>query len=139
MHFTTLYLMRGKTLAEVSLNRVDREYGDKFCYACGEREADVLDWCDWFSIGGRWSDLLVAKKGIKGEKSWTNENEQSPKDNYSIVEVKDLKEPIEEKWVYSIAIDDELYQKEDKEFKQLLEQVNNKTFKGVVALIDNHD
>ena len=148
MHFTTLFILRNETLDNVSRWNIEDMFCERFCYCCGESRPMYQKWCDWFQVGGRWCDCLKATKGIAGERSWFSEDEEPEENHYSIVEVKDLLEPIDEKMVYAIATKSKIYLKEetwqwgnvDKEkFDKLLNDINTKKFKGVIAFMDCHD
>ena len=147
MHFTTLFILKNETLEDISSWDIEQEFGKRFCYCCGESTPKYRYWCDWFQIGGRWADILKASKGIHGERSWGND-EKERKGFYSIVEVKDLTEEIDKNEIYAIATKSRIYQKSDEwtggepnkeKFTKLLNDINSKKFKGVIALIDCHD
>lgn len=138
MHFTVLYLMEGKKLDDVNTALVEEEFGERFCDCCGESEPAIVDVCDWFQIGGRWDDQLKAKKGIKGDKSWSNADEESGENWFSIVEIEDLIEPISKKFIYAVADEHDYF--EDEEWKtKFIQKINKKEIKGCVAVIDCHD
>ena len=139
MHFTTLYLLQNEELDNISDSYVEEDFCDRFCYCCGETRPRYNYWCDWFQIGGRWCDLLKAKKGIVGARSWCNKEEESEPNTYSIAEIKDLTENISEEYIYAIATRSRIYEADTDKFKQLLNKINTKQIKGVVALIDCHD
>lgn len=152
MHFTTLYLLKGEELENVSLGEIEEDFSIRFCYCCGEQTPKYEWWCDWFQIGGRWTDILKAKKGIYGERSWCNTDKKTKKGSYSVVEIKDLTEDIDENEIYAIATKSRIYTNPENGygsnegntsnrdmFHKLLNQINNKQINGVVALIDCHD
>ena len=148
MHFTTLFILKNEKLDDISLSDIVETFGERFCYSCGESRPMYRYWCDWFQIGGRWCDILKAKKGLVGERSWCNKDEKQPKNRYSIVEIKDLTAPIDEDNIYAIATKSRIYQKDSEwtggvpnpaKFDKLLSDINNKRFNGVIALIDCHD
>lgn len=148
MHFTTLFLMKGEDLENLTLSEIEEDFAERFCYSCGETHPRYRMWCDWFMIGGRWCDILKAKKGLKGERSWYNEKEEERVNYYSVANIEDLEEEITENHIYAIATKSRIYCKEEwfgssekvkTKFDQLLKKINNKEFKGVVALIDCHD
>lgn len=147
MHFTTLFLLKGKTLEDISIGDIYQLYGESYCYSCGESTPKYLRFCDWFQVGGRWSDILKAKKGIKGDTSWANDEKSLP-NTFSVCEIKDLMEPIKEEQIYSIATKSRMYIKgndyswfktNNEKYEELLRKINNKEINGVIALIDNHD
>lgn len=105
MHFNVLYLMKNKE--EVSKEEVEQSFGDKYCYACGEREADICDYCDWFQIGGRWNGFLKAKRGEKGDLSWCNANE---KEEIAIANINDLEGELDKNCIYAVADNDGIYE-----------------------------
>jgi len=150
MHFTTLFLMKGEELDDISICEIEDDFCDRFCYCCGETRPKYEYWCDWFKIGGRWCDILKAKRGIVGDRSWGNANDKHIEGTYSVVEIKDLTEPIDEKFIYAIATKSRIYQSSNDwggneegvdtdKFHELLTKINNKQINGVIALIDCHD
>ena len=139
MHFTTLFILKGEKLENISLKYIEDLFCDRFCYCCGETTPKYEWWCDWFQVGGRWCDILVANKGIVGERSWCNQEEEQEPNHFSIVEIKDLKEPINEDSIYAVATKSRIYQDGDEKYHSLIEQINSKQFDGVIALIDCHD
>ena len=138
MHFTTLYILKNEELDNVNLSTIEEDFSERFCYCCGETRPRYRWWCDWFQIGGRWCDMLRASKGIKGKRSWCNEDEKDQKGHFSVAEIKDLKGKIELENIYAVATKSRIYEG-DEEIQKWLDKINNKTFKGVVALIDCHD
>lgn len=137
MHFTTLYIMRGKTLEDVCQGLIENEFCDRFCYCCGATRPRYKSWCDWFQIGGRWNDagVLKATRGFVGDNG-VGDNYDKP--TYSVCEIKDLVEDIDIDMIYAIATQTRII--EDKEeIKKYLDKINSKQIKGVVALIDCHD
>ena len=148
MHITTLFILKGEELENLSQNEIERMFEERFCYCCGETKPKYLMWCDWFQIGGRWGDILKAKKGIHCERGWSNDNAPIVKGEYSIVDIHDLTEPLPRDRIYSVATKSTITLKNedwtcgnvDKEkFNKLLDDIDNKKFKGVIALIDCHD
>ena len=148
MHFTTLFILKGEKLENISLQEVENLFCERFCYCCGETKPKYQYWCDWFQIGGRWGDFLPSKRGILGDRSWSNESDPRQKDRHAICEIKDLTEPLDRDYIYSVATKSKIYLKNsewhygnvDKEkFNKLLDDIDNKKFDGVIALIDCHD
>lgn len=139
MHFSTIYILKNETLENVGLNSIEQDFYERFCYGCGENVPKYQSWCDWFQIGGRWCDELIASKGINGEKSWYNENMALQKNHYSIVEIKDLIEPLDKNNIYAFATKSRIYQDSNDKYDYYLNAINNKTIKGVIVLIDCHD
>ena len=138
MHFTCLYLLKNKTLEEVSLCGIENDFGSRFCYACGEVVPKYKYLCDSFKIGGRWCDLLTARNGIKGGFHGAIKMKKTPNDKFSIAEIHDLKEPINIKTIYCVATLSRVY--EDKEtIAKFLNKINLHKIDGIVALIDCHD
>ena len=143
MHFTTLYLLKGETLDNVSLSSIEQDFSDRFCYCYGETRPKYRYWCDWFQIGGRWCDMIQAKRGIVGKRSWANKDDEPNKDHYSIVEVKDMEGEIgiDINSIYAIATKSRIFETDiypDK-VKKIIQDINEKKFKGVIAFIDCHD
>lgn len=143
MHFTTLFILKNETLDNISLCDVENEFGKRFCYSCGESTPKYRYWCDWFLVGGRWGDILQAQKGIYGDGC-----DKPRKGFYSIVEIKDLTAPLDVNSIYAVATKSRIFQKSDEwtsglpneeKFNKLIDDINNKRFKGVIALIDCHD
>ena len=138
MHFTVLYLMKDEELDNISLSEIEEDFSDRYCYCCGETRPRYQYYCDWFSIGGRWCDLLKANRGIRGERSWTNANETSEPEAYSVVEIKDLTENIDIDMIYAIALKSTIIEDREK-IGRYLDKINHQKIKGVIALIDCHD
>lgn len=138
MHFTTLFLLKGEELENTSSGEIETEFCKRFCYCNGETIPKYQYWCDWFLIGGRWNDraILKAKKGFKGENG-AGDGYGEP--TYSVVEIKDLEEDIDEKFIYAIATKSRIYKKGQEKFETLLNKINKKLINGVIALIDCHD
>lgn len=148
MHFTTLYILRREELDNISAEEIERDFSDRYCYCCGETRPRYGLWCDWFQIGGRWPDILKAKKGIHCERGFSNDNAPIKKGEYSVVNIRDLTEPIDRKMIYSVATKSHIYLKDDDwtcgdvnpvKFNELLDKIDRKEFDGVIALIDCHD
>lgn len=150
MHFTTLYLLKGKELENISKSQIEEDFCDRFCYCCGETRPKYDYWCDWFQIGGRWCDMLRATKGLTCDRGYPNEGEPIVPNRFSIVEIKDLTEPIDAKYIYAIATKSRIYQNSNNwggnengvnkgKFHELLDKINNKQIHGVIALVDCHD
>lgn len=139
MHFTTLFILKGETLENISSSQIEDMFSERYCYCCGETRPTRRYWCDWFQIGGRWCDILKAKNGIHGEKSWCNEEEQIENDKFSIVEIKDLTEKIDRSSIYAVANKTTIYDDSKEKFNKLLDDIDNKKFNGVIAVIDCHD
>lgn len=141
MHFTCLYLLKGKNLEDLSRREIEYDFQERFCDCCGETRPMYKVVCDWFKIGGRWNDELSATEGIKGEPSWMMGDEYtSPEGKYSIVEIKDLTEAIDRNEIYMIAQKSIIYYSDSDEGKvtEILDKINQKKIKGVIALIDCH-
>ena len=148
MHFTTLFVLKNKTLEDLSHYDIEDMFSDRFCYYYGETTPKYKRWCDWFQIGGRWCDILKAKKGIHCERRWSNDNVPVVEGEYSIVNIHDLTEPLPRDEIYSVATKSKIILKnydwnygnvDEEKFNQLLDDIDNKKFKGIIALIDCHD
>ena len=139
MHFTTLFILKNEELKDLSLSVIEDMFCERFCYCCGESKPMYVYWCDWFQIGGRWCDILVAKKGIVGERSWCNKEDTQEEDHYSVVEIKDLTSPINKNQIYAVATLSRIYEDTEEKYHQYIDQINSKSFNGVIALVDCHD
>ena len=148
MHFTTLFVLKKEELENLSEYAIEEEFSKRFCYCCNETTPKYRYWCDWFQIGGRWSDILHAKKGIRCARGWSNDNAPIVNGVYSIVNIRDLTKPIDRSQIYAVATKSKIYQKTNEwtggiaspnKFDSLLNQIDNKEFDGVIALIDCHD
>ena len=139
MHFTTLFILKGEKLDDISFQEIDDMFCERFCYCCGESRPMYEYWCDWFQIGGRWCDLLVATKGKVGERSWCNQDDKMEQNHFSIVEIKDLTNDIDKEMIYAVATKSRIYHDCDEKYHQLIDQINAKQINGVIALIDCHD
>ena len=149
MHFTTLFILKGEKLEDLSTNEIEEMFCERYCYCCGETTPKYRYWCDWFQIGGRWCDTLKAKNGIHCERGWSNDNAPIVKGKYAIAQISDLTAPIDRTCIYSVATKSRIYQKNDdwqtggevsqNKFDKLLDDIDNKKFDGVIALIDCHD
>lgn len=152
MHFSYIYILQDYTLEDVSSSYIEDKYCEGYCDCCGERfiydeendeyqapEEEICFCCDWFQIGGRWGGLLKAKKGILGERSWTNEKEVYEPNSYDIVEIKDLIEPINEECICGFVISGECPEENAEDVKEMIRRINNKEINGVIAMIDNHN
>lgn len=140
MHFTTLYLLKGEELDNIGLWMIERDFSERFCYCCGETTPKYQWWCDWFQIGGRWAEPIVAKRGYLGDRSWCNKDEKRVSSNhFAVAEIKDILEPLDSTYIYAIATKSRIYTSEDPKYAELLAKINNKQINGVVAFIDCHD
>ena len=150
MHFTTLFILKGEELEDLSFGEIEQMFKDRYCYCCGETRPMYQYWCDWFQIGGRWCDILKAKKGMTCTRGYPNEGEPIRKGYFSVVNIQDLEEPINADNIYAVATKSRIYQKsndwggtkngvDQDKYTKLLNDINNKKFKGVIALIDCHD
>lgn len=142
MHFSTLYLMKNEELDNVSLGEIERDFSERFCYCCGRTHPRYRYWCDWFQIGGRWAEPIIAKRGLIGNRSWCNENDKRiSKYHFTVAEIQDITKPIDSNNVYAIATKSRVYvcDENPEEFNKLLNRINNKEIKGVIAWIDCHD
>lgn len=139
MHYVTLFLLKGETLDTVGSDDIYDIFYDNFCY--GDKRPRYEYWCDWFQIGGRWCDMFNAKKGIKGERSWTNEGNDDKPNHFSIAEINDLDEKIDIEHIYAIATKSRICSKDfdSNKLEKLINQINDKRIKGVIAIIDCHN
>ena len=148
MHFTTLFILKGEKLENLSHSEIENMFFERYCYGCGENTPKYMSWCDWFQIGGRWCDILQAKKGIHCTRSFPNEDMPTIKNEFSIVQISDLTAPLPRVNLYSIATKSRMYVKEndwqdgaivdEKKFNKFLDDIDNKVFDGVIAVIDCH-
>ena len=140
MHFTTLYLLKGEELDNINASIIEEDFCERFCYCCGETTPKYEWWCDWFQIGGRWAEPIIAKRGLLGNRSWCNENDKRvSKQHFAIAEIKDIIEPLNDNIIYAIATKSRIYREGEEKYHTLLKKINNKEIKGVVAFIDCHD
>lgn len=148
MHFTTLFVLKNVKLKDVSLKKVEELFCNRFCYCCGETTPKYQMWCDWFQTGGRWGDIIKAKKGIHCKSSWSNNYAKPQNGIFSIVQISDLTEPLPRQHIYSVATKSKIILKNDEwtdgiideeKFNQMLDDIDNKKFDGVIALFDCHD
>ena len=148
MHFTTLFILKGEKLEDLSSREIENQFRERFCYCCGETKPKCQYWCDWFQIGGRWGDPLKAKKGIHCESGWSNDNAPIANGEFAIVQISDLTEKLPRDMIYSVATKSHIYLKSDdwnsgevnpEKLNELLDEIDNKKFDGVIAFIDCHD
>ena len=148
MHFTTLFILKGEKLEDLSSQEIENLFGDRFCNDNGERSPKCRYWCDWFQIGGRWGDILKAKKGFHCRRSWSNDNAPIIEGEFAVVQISDLTEKLPRDMIYSVATKSRIYLKNDnwntgevnpEKFHKLLDEIDNKKFDGVIALLDCHD
>lgn len=139
MHFSTLYLLKDEELENTSLQKIELDFGMRFCYACGETTPKYRHWCDCFQIGGRWNDRLIAETGIRGVPSFLTNDAYPIPNGFSICEIKDLIVPVNPESIYAIALKSKIIPYTDERMSYYLYKINNKLIKGVVALVDCHD
>ncbi|MBO7734418.1 MAG: hypothetical protein J6S67_17770 [Methanobrevibacter sp.] len=140
MHFCILYIMKGVNIEDTGIGEIEQDFGERFCYSCGESKPKYESFCDWFQVGGRWNDIIKARKGIKGDPSFMS-GEESEEGYYTIVDVNDIEEEINHKMIYGVATKSRIYTEYDQPEKVMewLEKIANHKFKGCVAIIDCHD
>lgn len=148
MHFTTLFILKGEKLEDISSNEIEEMFYEKYCYGLGENIPKYNYWCDWFQIGGRRCDPLKAKKGFHCERNWSNDNAPIVNGEFAVVQISDLTEKLPRNKIYSVATKSRIYLKSDdwnsgevdsEKFNKLLDEIDNKKFDGVIAFIDCHD
>lgn len=148
MHFTTLFVLKNEDLENLSINEIEDMFSERYCYCCGETKPKYQYWCDWFQIGGRWCDMLKAKKGIHCKRGWSNDNAPIVKNEYSVANIKDLTAPLNRQMIYAVATKSRIYLEDSDwqqgnvnpdKFHKLLDDIDNKKFNGVIAFIDCHD
>ena len=148
MHFTTLFILKGEKLEDLSQNEIEELFSERFCYNCGETKPKYLMWCDWFQTGGRWPDIIKAKKGIHCERGWSNDNAPIIEGEYSIVNIEDLTEPLPRDLIYSVATKSKLVMKSDawrcgevneEKFDKILEDIKNNRNEMFNTKIDKDD
>lgn len=150
MHFSTIYLLKDEELDDLSLSDIEEDFCERFCYCCGETRPRYQYWCDWFQIGGRWNEMFKAVRGFEAQRSLFTVGEPKLENHFAVVEIKDLQEPIDKENVYAIATRSRIYTHNDywggtesnvneSKFNELLDKINNKKIKGVIAWIDCHD
>lgn len=142
MHFTTLFILKGEKLEDISSQEIEEMFYEKYCYGCGENTPKYYYWCDWFQIGGRWCDPLKAKKGFHCERNWSNDNAPIVNGEFAVVQISDLTEKLPRNRIYSVATKSRIYlsgKVNPDKFNKLLDEIDNKKFNGVIAFIDCHD
>ena len=139
MHFTTLFILKGEKLENINHSIIEDLFSDRYCYNCGETRPRYRYWCDWFQIGGRWCDMLKADRGIHCTRGYPNVGVPVNEGEFSVVQISELKEPIDKKDIYAVATKSRLYEEGEEDYDRLIDAVNNKKFDGVIALIDCHD
>lgn len=148
MHFTTLFILKNEKLEDLTTADIEEMFSERYCYNCGETKPKYKYWCDWFQIGGRWCDLLKAKRGIHCKRGWSNDNTPIVEGEFAIVQISDLTEKLPRDSIYAVATKSRIYTHEDAwqcgyvneaKFNKLLDQIDNKEFDGVIAFIDCHD
>jgi hypothetical protein len=162
MHFTVLYFRENKTLEDLDVNylsELEEEFGrkyldveDRFIYDeetddyienpdCDDSEL-VSPICDWFQVGGRWADQIKASRGLRGERSWCNCDQETPEGYYTIVEVKDLDDEFLqtiEKMVWGVGTETTYFEEGESDYNEFMRQLKSKELVGVVSLIDCHN
>lgn len=141
MHFTTLFILKGEKLKDLSSQEIEKIFSERFCCDCGETRPKYQRWCDWFQIGGRWGDPLKAKKGIHCERGWSNGNAPIIKGEFAIVDIGDLTEKLPRDSIFSVATKSRIYQEKTSldKYNELLDKIDNKQISGVIAFIDCHN
>lgn len=145
MHFRVLYIMPNVSLDDISLGGIEEEFGKKFCYDCGASTGEIMDFCDWFQIGGRFDSYLVAERGIREgygfEDDDVEEIDKKDENKFDVAEIKDLLWPLKNDNFYAIATPSDIIEVDANEeaAQELLDKVNNNIIKGCVAVIDCHD
>lgn len=148
MHFTTLFILKGEKIEDLSSYEIEDQFRERFCYCCGETKPKYKNWCDWFEIGGRWCDPLKAKKGFHCERGWSNDNAPIVNGEFAVAQISDLTEELPRDCIYAVATKSRIYIKNEdwgngevnpERFDKLLNEIDSKKFEGVIALIDCHD
>lgn len=153
MHFSALYIREDLDISKTSATRLKEDFGEQFCHFCGERDYDSVPnpICDWFEIGGRWGHLLEVKdnKGKSGEPHYSlkskeelDEFAKESKTKCDFANIKDLNAPIDSEKIYFVILNDEIVANSDDGkgcIEEWVDKVNNKTLKGLVAVMDLHD
>ena len=164
MHWTVLYFKENTKLEDLGedyINYLVEDFANKYLQDedAGMRfDEELEEWvedddyetpdgyvegiCDWFQVGGRWADRIKATKGLKGERSWCNVDQETPTDCYTVVEVKDIDDEFLqtiEKLFYGIATESKYCEGEnDSDYKAFMTKLKNKELTGVITLIDCH-
>ena len=148
MHFTTLFILKGEKIEDLSSYEIEDQFCERFCYCCGETKLKYKNWCDWFEIGGRWCDPLKAKKGFHCKRGWSNDNAPIVNGEFAVAQISDLTEELPRDCIYAVATKSRIYLKNEdwasgevnpEKFDKLLDEIDSKKFDGVIALIDCHD
>ena len=148
MHFTTLFILKGEKLEDLSSREIENQFREKFCYCCGETKPKYQNCCDWFQTGARWGDPIKANKGFNCERGWSNDDSPVVNGEFAVVQISDLTEKLPRDMIYSVATKSRIYLKSDdwnsgevnpEKLNELLDEIDSKKFDGVIAFIDCHD
>ena len=164
MHWTVLYFKENTKLEDLGedyINYLVEDFANKYLQDedAGMRfDEELEEWvedddyetpdgyvegiCDWFQVGGRWADHIKATRGLKGERSWCNVDQETPDDCYTVVEVKDIDDEFLqtiEKLFYGIATESKYCEGDnDPGYKDFMTKLKNKELTGVITLVDCH-
>ena len=101
MHFTTLFILKGEKLENLSREAIEDMFCERYCYCCGETKPKYQYWCDWFQIGGRWCDSLKAKKGLHAQRTWPIKDEPIVPGEFAVAQISDLTDKLPRKKIYN--------------------------------------
>lgn len=139
MHCSVLYLVKNQRIEHLSLCQVEDDFADAYCDGCGEHTPKYSWFCDWFVIGGRWADILEARRGISVETPGPKYGvETSVTGRYSVIDSRDMVGPIKGELFYAIATKSRIYTSEDEQFRKLLNKINENEFDGCLVVLDCH-
>lgn len=148
-HFNVLYVKENISIEDLikkygSEKRVseklEEEFLDKYCDACGEYEPRIETLCDY---AGSWGDVLEATRGIKSP------FENTPGNKYQVVNVEDMTDDELaklEKRVYGFAVEarkgkraiNNYYEDGDLNYFEYIKKLQNREIKGACIFIDCH-
>ena len=139
MHCSVLYLVKNQRIEDLSLCQVEDDFSEAYCDCCGVHTPKYRWFCDWFVIGGRWADILEARRGISVENPGPGYDvETSVTGKYSVIDSRDMVGPIKGEQFFAIATKSRIYTERDEQFKNLLNKINENKFDGCLVVLDCH-
>jgi len=139
MHCSVLYLVKKQRIEDLSLSQVEEDFSYAYCDCCGTNTPKYNWFCDWFVVGGRWADILEARRGISLEKpELAYEVATSDEGRYSAIDSRDMVGPIKGERFFAIATKSRIYTEKDEQFKTLINKINENKFDGCLVVLDCH-